>query len=212
MEGKKRIEIKKPKQLLVEGNDQQNFFEAFVRHLSLEIDIQVQDFKSVTQLRGYLLGFPGVPDFDSVTSLGIVRDAEKSALSAFQSVQDSIRNVNNNVENANLPVPTKARERQSGNPDVSVLILPDEGSPGMLETLLCRTFEGSEVDRCIDDFFACAEASPNTSIKNPDKARAFAYLTTKPNPHHSVGVAAQQSVWNLDDDAFEGVRDFLKTL
>ena len=63
----------------------------------------------------------------------------------------------------------------------------------MLETLLCVTFEGSEVDnRCIDDFLTCAEASPTVSITNPDKARAFAYLTTKPNPHHSVGVAARQ--------------------
>ena len=82
----------------------------------------------------------------------------------------------------------------------------------MLETLLCRTFEGSEVDRCIDDFFECAEASPNVSIKNPDKARAFAFLTTTPNPHHSVGVAAQQGAWDFDHEALEEVRDFLTAL
>lgn len=211
MEKDTRIDVKEPKQLLVEGKDQQNFFQAFVRHLSLP-HIQVQDFKGVTQLRDMLLGIVSNTDFDSVTSLGIVRDAERSAPSAFQSVQDSIKNINNNIDDVNLAVPTKAGERESGNPSVSVLVLPDESSPGMLETLICRTFEGSEVDRCIDDFFACAAASPNVSINNPDKARAFAFLTTKPNPHHSVGIAAHQGIWNLNHEAFEGVRDFLQAL
>lgn len=196
--------IESPKQLLVEGNDQRNFFQALIRHLTLS-EIQVQDFRGVNELRDFLSGFTIRSDFGSVTSIGIVRDAEGSAQSAFQSVQGSLRN-------ANLPVPTKAGERESGNPSVSVLILPDESSPGMLETLLCRTFEGSEVDRCIDDFFACAAASPNVSINNPDKARAFAYLTTTPNPHHSVGIAAHQGIWNLNHEAFEGVRDFLQAL
>ena len=196
--------IESPKQLFVEGNDQRNFFQALIRHLTLS-EIQVQDFRGVNELRDFLSGFTIRSDFGSVTSIGIVRDAEGSAQSAFQSVQGSLRN-------ANLPVPTKAGERESGNPSVSVLILPDESSPGMLETLLCRTFEGSEVDRCIDDFFACAAASPNVSINNPDKARAFAYLTTTPNPHHSVGIAAHQGIWNLNHEAFEGVRNFLQAL
>lgn len=196
--------IERPKQLLVEGNDDRNFFEAFVEHLSLP-EIQVWSFGGKDQLRRFLSGFISMSGFSSVSSLGIIRDADGPAQSAFQSIQGSLRN-------ANLPVPSKAGERQSGNPDVSVLILPDQSSPGMLETLLCRTFEGSEVDRCIDDFFECAEASPNVSITKRDKARAFAYLTTTPNPHHSVGVAAQQGVWNLDHEAFDEVRDFLKAL
>ena len=196
--------IERPKQLLVEGNDQRNFFEALIRHHSLP-DIQIQDYGGGDELRVFLPAFVKAPNFDSITSLGIVRDAEGSAQATFQSVQGSLGKVN-------LPVPTNAGVRQSGNPDVSVLILPDEGSPGMLETLLCRTFEDTTVDHCIDDFFKCVEASSNTSIKNPDKARAFTFLTTTPNPRHSVGVAAQQGVWNLDDDAFEEVRDFLMAL
>lgn len=211
MEKETRIDLKEPKQLLVEGKDQQNFFQAFVRYLSLQ-HIQVQDFKGVSQFRDFLLGIVSNTDFDSITSLGIVRDAERSAQSAFQSIQDSIMNINNNIDDVNLVVPTKAGKRQKGNPSVSVLILPDESSPGMLETLICRTFQGSEVDSCINDFFACAEVIPNVSITNQDKARAFAYLTTKPNPHHSVGLAAQQGVWNLDHEAFDEVREFLMAL
>ena len=197
-------QIERPKQLLVEGNDQRNFFEALIRHLSLS-DIQLQDYGGGDELRVFLPAFVKAPSFDSITSLGIVRDAEESAQSAFQSVQGSLGKVN-------LPVPANAEKRQSGKPDISVLILPDNNSTGMLESLLCRTFKGSEVDRCIDDFFTCAKSSPNTSITNPDKARAFAFLTTKPNPHHSVGIAAHQGVWNLNHEAFDGVRDFLQAL
>ena len=197
-------QVERPKQLLVEGNDQRNFFESLIRTRSLP-DIQIQNYGGGDELRGFLPAFVKAPNFGSVVSLGVVRDAEGSAQATFQSIQDSLRNVN-------LPVPTKANERQSGKPDVSVLILPDGSSPGMLETLLCRTFEGSEVDRCIDDFFECAQATSNAPITNLYKARAFAYLTTKPNPHHSVGVAAQQGVWNLDHEAFDGVRDFLTAL
>ena len=39
-------EIKSEIQLLVEGNDQRNFFEAFIDHLSLE-NIQIQNFGGV---------------------------------------------------------------------------------------------------------------------------------------------------------------------
>lgn len=199
-------QIEKPKRLLVEGNDQRNFFEAFIEHLSLK-DIQVQNFGGVNDLRDFLLAFVNVnaPDYASVKSVGIVRDAEKSGESAFQSVQGALRN-------ADLSVPGKVGERTGGKPGVSVLILPGEDKPGRLETLLCRTFEGTEVDRCIDDFFKCAEGLPNVSINKPDKARAFAYLTTQPDPHHSVGVAAKNDVWDLDHEVFRETRDFLRAL
>lgn len=196
--------IEKPKQLLVEGNDQRNFFEAFIEHLSPS-DIQVQNYGSVNGLRSFLMVLVKARDFASVSSIGIARDAEKSARAAFRSVQGALGN-------AGLFVPAKVGEREVGSPDVSVLILPGDDEPGMLETLICRTLEGMKVNRCIDDFFECAEGLPDVSIDKPDKARAFAYLTTRPDPHHSVGVAAKNDVWDLDHPAFDEARDFLKAL
>ena len=194
-------QIKTPRQLLVEGNDQRNFFEAFVKRLSL-CGIQIQDYGGGDELRGFLRIFVKMTDFHSVKSLGIVRDAEDFFQNTFRSVQGALRH-------ANLPVPKEAGQRQGGQggkPDVSVFILPDNASPGMLETLLCRAFANSEENICIDNFFKCVKVVPNV------KARAFAYLTTRRDAHHSVGVAAQQGVWNLDDAAFQGLRDFLKKL
>ncbi len=85
-------EIKSEIQLLVEGNDQRNFFEAFIDHLSLE-NIQIQNFGGVRELRDFLDGLVSATGFRQIVqSLGIVRDAETSAGSAFQSVQSSLMN------------------------------------------------------------------------------------------------------------------------
>lgn len=196
--------IKSATQLLVEGNDQRNFFEAFTEHLSLE-NIQIQNFGGVTELGSFLRTLVIAPGFQTVQSIGIVRDAETSAGGAFQSVQSAL-------SNAALPAPNRPAERTGTSPAVTVLILPGDDRQGMLETLLCESFAATPVEDCIDDFFKCVESLPDMSIDRPDKARAHAYLTTKPNPHFSVGVAAKNDYWNLDHSVFSPVRDFLQTI
>jgi hypothetical protein len=205
--------IEREVQLLVEGNDERNFFRTFIERLQLA-NVQVQVLDGKDRLRDSLETLAGTTDFRIVRSIGIVRDADDSAPKAFQSVQTSLRNVNQVVRTwsgVEFPVPERPEERAGDVPSVSVLILPVGGEQGMLETLLCRTFAGTDVDRCIDGFFQCAEES-GSPIHRPDKARARAYLTTKPHPHVSVGVAAQKGYWDFDHDAFDGVRRFLRLL
>lgn len=197
--------IKSATQLLVEGNDQRNFFEAFTRHLSIS-NVQIQNFGGVNELRDFLEGLVSATGFrETVQSIGIVRDAEMSARGAFQSVQSAL-------SNAALPTPNRPAERTGTSPAITVLILPGDDRQGMLETLLCESFAATPVEDCIDDFFKCVESLPDMSINRPDKARAHAYLTTKPNPHFSVGVAAKNDYWNLDHSVFSPVRDFLQTI
>ncbi len=198
-------EITSSIQLLVEGNDQRNFFEAFIEHLVLD-NIQIQNFGGVNELRGFLLALVNAPGFrGTVQSVGIVRDAETSAQAAFQSVQSSLGN-------AGLPVPNQPERRAGSSPAVTVLILPGDNSPGMLETLLNETFANTPVDDCINAFFDCVEDSSGVPIQRPHKARARAYLATKPEPHLSVGVAAKRDYWNLNHPIFKRVREFLTAL
>ena len=198
-------QIAEATQLLVEGNDYRNFFEKFAEHMGLSGSIQIQNFGGVDELRGFLKAFVKMPNFNSVRSIGIARDAEEGEDAANQSVRSSL-------DNAKLPVPTEAGVPDTDSLTVRVLILPGGGEPGMLETLLCRTFVDQEVNRCIDEFFKCANALPNVSISKPDKARTHAYLTTTQHPEHSVGVAAKAGVWHLDHVAFAHVRAFLASL
>ena len=200
------VEIEQPIQLLVEGNDQRNFLEKLVCHLHLQ-GIQIQNFGGVDELSSFLLAFVKLPGFsDSVSSLGIVRDAEKSAKSAFQSAQSAL-------QKARLPVPAAPGQRRAGSPAATAYILPGGGKPGMLETLLCRSFDAEPIKACIDDFFSCVDALPGSQpAPRRDKARAHAYLATKAEPQVSVGAAAQKSYWPLDHPVFTDLRNFLTSL
>ena len=201
--GEKYVNIRDPIQLLVEGNDGRNFFEAFRDHLALS-GMQIHNYDGVPDLPKFLRGFPGTSNFSQVRRIGIVRDAEKSADSAFQSVQSALRN-------AHLTAPSKASLFAEGNPQTGVLILPRDGS-GMLETVLSQSFAGTPVDSCIDEFFRCVKSEVGDEALRPEKARAHAYLATMPEPHVSVGVAAKKKYWNLDHEAFRPIRDFLQAL
>ena len=208
--------IRQPAQLVVEGKDAYNFLGAFIENLGL-VDIQVQNFGGVTDLNGFLDAFVKAPGFEGVSSIGLVRDAERRAgddppvearpspaSSAFQSVQSSLRRFG-------LPVPDRPMERAGTVRTVSVFILPGDADDGMLETLLGRTFAGTEMDRCIDGFLQCAEESGNP-IHRRDKSRAHAWLATRPDPHVSVGHAGRKGYWNFDHEALDGVRRFLRAL
>ena len=199
-------QIEASTQLLVEGNDQLNFFRAFVRRLGIP-NIQVQNFGGVDELTLFVEALASTDEFkDRVRSLGIVRDSEvRPASSAFQSVQGTL-------VSAGLPVPDQMATPFGSSPSVSVLILPDNESPGMLETLLCRAFDGTHVGQCIESFLECASAVTGEGLHRPDKARAHAYIATRRDPYLSVGVAAQRSYWDLDHAVFDGIRNFIRSL
>jgi len=203
---RKPEEIVKEKLLLVEGNDQRNFFFAFLKHIGLEEYVQVMNFGGVNELKDYLPPLVKMPGFRNVKSVGLVRDAENSEAGALQSVQSALQKVG-------LPVPPEVGAiAEGGHPLVGILILPGDGQPGMLETLINDTFSGTAIDKCIDVFFDCVEKSAAGSIRNEHKARAFAFLATTENARHSVGVAAKRGDLNLQHGTFARLRDFLNRL
>ena len=206
-------------QLLVEGADLEGFCEGVRRHLvrlrqgigegdrdavqaALQA-IQIQNFGGVNDLREFLRGFVKMPGFSGVTSVALIRDAEEDADSAFQSVQGCLRE-------ARLPVPDRTTERVGEDPAVTVMVLPGDDQPGMLETLLCETFRDEGVCACIDTFFQCVEEVQGEAAHRLLKARVRAYLATKRDPHLSIGVAAQRrGYWNLEHAALQPLCRFL---
>ena len=116
------------KQLLVEGRTDQEFFNALLRHLEIG-DIGVKSYGGKENFRRFLNVFVRAPGFDEIQSLGIVRDADNSATSAFQSIRDSLVSVN-------LPAPEQALTPASGSPRVDVFIMPNNADIGELEGLM----------------------------------------------------------------------------
>ncbi len=200
--------ITKEALLLVEGKDPLHFFGALCNHLSLSQQLEIINFGGVGELRSFLIGLRGQSGFRNVKRIGIIRDAEGNAAGAFQSVQASLQHVQ-------LTVPKEPEQLScdGGQLAVGVLILPGQGEPGMLETLLCKTFTDRPECRCIDAFFRCVqEQCPAANIRKPDKARARAFLATKPDSYPSVGIGARKGYWPLDHEVLEPVRTFLKSV
>lgn len=204
MDSRNPKEISTEIQLLVEGNDQRNFFEAVVQHLALA-HVQVWNFGGVHDLGEFLGAFVNMRGFRSVSSVGIVRDAEEDAVLALQRVNRALRN-------ANLPVSIEPPANGEGNLRTNVLILPDGKRPGMLETLLYETFAGTEESYCIEQYFDCMGDLATFTEGKRDKARAHAWLATRREPHVSVGFAAKKRYWNLEHEALARVRDFVSSL
>lgn len=196
------VRIESNVQLLVEGRDLEGFCEGLTNHLGLQ-NLQIQNFGGVNQLRTFLPALTKMSDFSRVTSIGIVRDAERDAAAALQSVQRCI-------EHAELSVSTAPAQRIGDDPTITVMILPGDNQPGMLETLLCDTFIEEDVCSCINTFFDCVEEHQGRSVRKPYKARARAYLATKPDPHLSIGVAAKRRYWDLDHPVLQPLRVFLR--
>lgn len=194
-------------QLLVEGNDERNFFESLIKHLSLE-NMEIRNFRGKDNLRDFLMALCDDDDFaGAVQSIGIVRDADGSAESTFESIRDSLLHVG-------LPVPDWPQSfvRTDSGPTVGVFVMPGGGRTGMLETILRDTFANSKIDRCIDVYLDCVGALPGVDLRRPDKARVHAWLATRPDPHVSVGVAAKKGYWDMNHPALKDIREFLLEL
>lgn len=192
-----------PIQLLVEGTSPKDVLQVLRTSWNL-LGIEIRDFRNVENLRTYLETFVRTRGFPDVTDLGIIRDAERSSQSAFQSVQDSLRN-------AGLDVPEVPGESSRGMPAVSVLILPDSESDGNLESLLWRSVQEEPEAQCVHEFLGCLNLG-DIGITRRDKARVQAYLASKPRPHGSVGVAAERGHWDPQHEAFPQLRRFLINL
>jgi hypothetical protein len=141
------IAITLSKLLLVEGATPMHFFEALLRHLGLSPKILILDYGGKTDLKPYLRTLTATPNFATVvTSVGVVRDAENDAVAAHQSVTDAL---------------TAAGLTPARTPPIqtSIFVLPDNKSPGMIETLCMEAVKNepslANSYTCVAEFFAC---------------------------------------------------------
>lgn len=116
------IKIERPRLLVVEGKEDELFFEALVEHLSLR-DFQIYSAGGKERLRNNLIALAKTPGFSEVVSLGVVRDADENPNAAFQSVRDALKA-------AGLPTPKRPSQHVGEKPRVAVLILLERTSQG----------------------------------------------------------------------------------
>ena len=198
-------QITAEKLLLVEGLDDRRFFSVFARYLRI-VDVQVELYGGKDNLGNFLALLSRNPQFAGVTTLGIVRDADRSRQSAFDSVAGSLRR-------AGLPTPSELMRPATENGlSVSVLIIPPDADNGELEDLCLSTLgDNDPVLPCVDQYLDCA-ANAGVALPERSKSRLHAYLAAAGEPGRRLGEAADAGVWDWSSPAFDQVADFLRNL
>jgi hypothetical protein len=192
------------KLLLVEGKTSLEFFKAYLRYLKLHGDIETRDFGGIGDFGTYLRTLQATSGFHEVETLAIVRDAELNA-------QDALQSVRNHLLNRGLPTPSAHGQFTQGTPRVGVFILPDGSNPGMLETICMQSVNDDPVMPCLNTYFDCLHDLDSSSSKTA-KARAHAYIASKPRSDLLVGQAAHAGYWNWQSNAFVPLNEFLSQL
>ncbi len=203
--------IEQPRLLLVEGNDDVQFFRRIIQLRQSE-GMQVIEFGGKDKLGEFLTNVlvPRVSATDIVRIIGVVRDADCDYDRAFQSVGDSLRR-------AGLPVPGAPVTCADGSLDsatlqVSVYIMPDNAAGGDLETLILRAVEGSPALDCVDTYIECLKER-GMVVPHERKARLHAFLASDPgDPTLQPGQAIDAGVIPWNSPAFCGVHQFLDML
>jgi len=190
--------------LVVEGIDEQNFFESLAKHVGLR-SIQVQPMGGRDQLRSNLGELRKTPGFSRVRCLGVTRDADDDPQAAFQSVCGAL-------QDAELPVPTAALQRATGRPDVVVFILPRPRQAGALEDLCLESLEQTPAIACVEEYIECLKNNDCLLCNDVSKGRMHAFLASQPDPERRLGEAACAGCWDFNHEVFAQLRDFLAAL
>ncbi len=177
----------KTRLLLVEGDDDQVFFDRFVNHLadSTDAQLQVEDlaviqYEGRDKLTQRLRDLKRADNLEHITHLGIVRDSDFNT-DALRSVQDRIKTVNREGP-PNIDIPDRPIVQTFGDLKVSVLIVPSVGREGSLETILLEALAEDSMMRCVDKYIDCVkETHPTSEVarNREDKSRLSVLLAGK---------------------------------
>ncbi len=179
------------------------FFGAFIAHLRLQ-GVQVVSTEGKAKLRAMLKAITETAPSD-LLSVTVVRDADDDPDAAFQSVQDALRA-------AGLAVPAAPSLSAGERPRVTVVILPEPGSPGALEDLCLAAIGRDPAVPCMDGFFRCLGEQSLPHPRSMSKARVHAFLASREEPGLRLGEAAEKGYWPWDDEVFNPLRTIFQQI
>ena len=170
---KEKFTPESPKLLLVEGNDDEEFFKKISREIGIK-DLQILNLEGAGEFNAETLrAIKQIHGFEIIVrSMVIVRDANKDARRVFDSICSALRVVG-------LPFPKNPMEfeaRDQGSIKVGVLIIPPNKAGGKLEDLCLLSVQHLKEMRCVDSFFECIRTVADEFPEDLPKAKIKAFL------------------------------------
>lgn len=195
------------KLLLVEGIDEVRLFGALAASIGVD-DVLIRDYGGRDRLRPFLKTVAETEEYEGLSSLGIVMDADDSAASAGERVRSAL-------SAAALPVPAAPLQSAGNeNPKTCYLILPPDGETGALEDVCLASVAEDPAMNCVEDYFDCVERTPSGGPRanRMSKARVHAFLSSRERPDLRLGEAAESGVWRFGAPAFDSLKAVLRMM
>ena len=166
--------------LLVEGSDDEVFFNKFAQHLKIGDDIHIVPYGGITQLRNYLLAILNDTNYArNRKHIGIVRDSDRNT-NAFDSVVSALQFANENRGTTHkFSIPPAKQIRSTESPYVSVLTLPPD-EQGTLEDVVMDALKADPIMPCVEAYFEClSQFMPKVSEERKSKSRLSVFISGK---------------------------------
>jgi hypothetical protein len=198
--------ITKKKLLAVEGQDEIAFFKELFEHMGMLDIVDLLEVKGKDNFKNEIPLLTRTTGFNDLEAVAIIRDADDSYKSAFESVKSVLKK-------NSLQAPERPGEFSQGNPKVGVFIMPDNKNSGMLENLCLETVKEKEEMKCVNRFIDCANQLENPpKPKDIAKAKVQAFLALMPEVPNQVGLGAKKRCWDFDSAELAPLKNFLSEL
>lgn len=209
-----RKKIVKSYLLLCEGRDAENFLinylesEALAQDQQFSNEIQVLDFGGNDDLDRFLMNLENMERFDQVTSIAIIRDAEKDYTKACCDVTRSLRK-------AGIVSPDNCGTwvHDDTGMNVGYLLFPLNNEAGTLEDLCLNILSennNESILSSIDTFLTTMESSYGRSYHRKHKNRLHTYLSSSDEyVSMQLGLASKAGAFNWDSVYLEPLKRFL---
>ena len=176
--------------LVVEGSGDEYFFSKLLEHLGELGSFEFRVCEGKDNLDDELTNILNRDDFAKISDIGIVLDNDypenRSAANAFNTVVEAIDGANCNFTQNNPEIsrelikPPAPREKTSGRPRVSALLLPSDDEDGTIEDLVFSALPNDSILDCVNAYFTClCEAGVNANVARLPKSKLSVYLSGK---------------------------------
>lgn len=211
----KNEKIQKSNLIFCEGADEKWFLIRFLNSTELEEkpffskDIQVMDFGGNEELPQELEVLKLSPGFASLTSLLIIRDAEKDGKKAVSQIQSSL-------EKVDLPVPAGPGEWKAGKLKVGFLLFPTCDKTvqnGTLEDLCLSILKQPDHPAMLNEiqtFLELLKQEHQQSFPHEHKTKLHTYFSiTDKFVGMKIGEAADAKAFDWNSDKLDFLKSFL---
>lgn len=212
MSGNKEIKSKTKHLILCEGLDEKLFFIWFLDYFKKKSDsgcdkyneIQIEDIGGNEDIAKQLSVWKMISGFDNLKTVGIIRDAEKDAAGALQSIK-------NCFSSNSMPVPNDCFELTEGKVGVRTVfgILPGTKNGnvwenGTLEDLCLKILKdplSSEKINLISEYLNQAQKDYEYKINHIHKAKLHTYFSSNDKLIGSkIGEAAKYGAFDFESN------------